>query len=49
MKEQLRERYHVKDILETQVGCAIGAHTGPGILGIVFLNDTREAYEPYLK
>ena len=49
LKEQLRERYHVKDILETQVGCAIGAHTGPGILGIVFLNDTREAYEPYLK
>ena len=49
LKEQLRERYHVKDILETQVGCAIGAHTGPGILGIVFLNETREAYEPYLK
>lgn len=49
LKEQLRERYHVKDILETQVGCAIGAHTGPGILGIVFLNDTRDAYEPYLK
>lgn len=49
LKEQLRERYHVKGILETQVGCAIGAHTGPGILGIVFLNETDERYEKYLR
>lgn len=48
IKEQLKERYHVKGILEAQVGCAIGAHTGPGILGIVFLNETNEAYERYL-
>lgn len=48
LKEQLQERYHVKEILEEQVGCAIGAHTGPGILGIVFLNQTNEAYEKYL-
>jgi DegV family protein with EDD domain len=48
LKEQLQERYHVKEILEEQVGCAIGAHTGPGILGIVFLNETNEAYEKYL-
>lgn len=48
IKEQLRERYHVKDILEAQVGCAIGAHTGPGIIGIVFLNDTKEEYKQYL-
>lgn len=47
--QELRERYHVKGILEARVGCAIGAHTGPGILGIVFLNDTREEYEKYLK
>lgn len=47
--QELCERYHVKDILEARVGCAIGAHTGPGILGIVFLNDTREEYEKYLK
>ncbi len=49
IKEQLRERYHVKDILEAQVGCAIGAHTGPGIVAIVFLNETKEEYEQYLK
>ncbi len=48
IKEQLRERYHVKDILETQVGCAIGAHTGPGILAVVFLNETDERFEAYL-
>jgi fatty acid-binding protein DegV len=48
IEEQLKERYHVKGILKTQVGCAIGAHTGPGILGIVFLNETCDAYEPYL-
>ena len=47
IKEQLRERYHVKDIVETQVGCAIGAHTGAGILGIVFLDD--EVDEKYMK
>ncbi len=49
IKSQLRDVYHVKDILETQVGCAIGAHTGPGILGIVFLDEeVEEKYRPYL-
>lgn len=49
LKEQLLERYHVKGILETQVGCAIGAHTGPGILGIVFLNAYEEKYAEFLQ
>ena len=49
LKSELRARYHVKGILEGRVGCAIGAHTGPGILGIVFLNETNEKYEAYLK
>ena len=48
LKEQLLERYHVKGILDGRVGCAIGAHTGPGILGIVFLDEYNDAYEPYL-
>lgn len=48
IKEQLKERYHVKDILDGRVGCAIGAHTGPGILGIVFLNEYNEKYDAYL-
>lgn len=46
---QLKEQYHVKGVLEGRVGCAIGAHTGPGILGILFLNETNDAYEEYLK
>ncbi len=45
----LREEFHVKEILKTQVGCAIGAHTGPGILGIVFENAIEERFEEYLK
>lgn len=48
IKEQLKEKYNVKGFLEEQVGCAIGAHTGPGVLGITFLNETKEEYEPYL-
>lgn len=47
--QELKNRYHVKGILEARVGCAIGAHTGPGILGIVFLNETDERFERYLK
>lgn len=48
IKKELVERYHVKGLLEGRVGCAIGAHTGPGILGIVFLNETDEKYDAYL-
>ena len=36
-------------MLEGRIGCAIGAHTGPGILGITFLNEINEKYEEYLK
>ncbi len=49
IKDELKDRYHVKGLLEGRVGCAIGAHTGPGILGIVFLDETNEKYEEYLK
>ena len=49
IKEQLTERYQIKEFVEERVGCAIGAHTGPGILGITFLNGTDEKYEAYLK
>lgn len=46
---QLKERYHVKGVLEGRVGCAIGAHTGPGILAVVFLNETNPEYDKYLQ
>lgn len=48
IKQQLVEKYHVRKFLEARVGCAIGAHTGPGILGIVFLNEWNKKYELYL-
>ncbi|MCM1112200.1 MAG: DegV family protein [Muribaculum sp.] len=44
----LREEIGVKEILLGQVGCAIGAHTGPGITGIVFENAIDERFEKYL-
>ncbi|MDO5541234.1 MAG: DegV family protein [Eubacteriales bacterium] len=46
--ETLQNELHVKGILKTQVGCAIGAHTGPGILGIVFENAVDERFEKFL-
>ena len=49
VKEMLEEKYHCKRIIESQVGCAIGAHTGPGIIGIVFLSASEEKYAGYLK
>lgn len=39
VKEMLTEKYGCKHFLESFVGCAIGAHTGPGIIGIIFLSD----------
>ena len=45
----LLERYHCREIIESQVGCAIGAHTGPGIIGIVFLSGDEEPYASYLR
>lgn len=49
LKAQLQERYHVKGILDGRIGCAIGAHTGPGILAVVCLSQYDEKYDPYLK
>lgn len=48
IEKMLREELHVKDILINQVGCAIGAHTGPTILGVVYLDELNEEYEKYL-
>ncbi len=45
MKEQLRTTFGCKSFMDNYVGCAIGAHTGPGIIGIIFLNETS----PYKK
>lgn len=39
IKEMLKNTYGCRDFIDNYVGCAIGAHTGPGIIGIVFLNE----------
>ena len=39
VKNMLIEKYGCKTFLESYVGCAIGAHTGPGIIGIIFLSE----------
>ncbi len=45
--ELLKEKYHVKDVLVSRVGCAIGAHTGPGVLGIICQDEVSEKYYKY--
>ncbi|MDF2484032.1 MAG: hypothetical protein K0R46_200 [Herbinix sp.] len=47
VKEQLVNTYGCKKFMDNYVGCAIGAHTGPGIIGIIFLNETSP-YKKYL-
>ncbi len=39
VKEMLKEKYSCTSFMESYVGCAIGAHTGPGIIGITFLSE----------
>ncbi len=39
VREMLIEKYGCRNFIESFVGCAIGAHTGPGIIGIIFLSD----------
>lgn len=48
MKEQLGREYGCKHFVDNYVGCAIGAHTGPGIIGIIFLNE-ESPYKKYLE
>jgi len=44
VKDQLTSIYGCKNFMDNYVGCAIGAHTGPGIIGIIFLDEVS----PYL-
>ena len=38
LKQQMKERFGCKDFVVTMIGAVIGAHTGPGTVGIFFLN-----------
>lgn len=46
-EEMIKETYGEVQFLENYVGCAIGAHTGTGIIGIVFL-DEESKYKEWL-
>lgn len=46
VKQALTEKYGCTHFIENYVGCAIGAHTGPGIVGITFLN-VESPYKQY--
>lgn len=48
VSDMLEEQYHCRGIIKSQIGCAIGAHTGPGVIGIVFLSASEEKYAKYL-
>lgn len=39
LKELILEKYNPKEILVTDIGCSIGAHTGPGVISLYFLNE----------
>ncbi len=41
MIELIKEKTSVKNIVTTLIGCTIGAHAGPGTIGIVFLNPNK--------
>lgn len=47
--ELLDNQVHPKDTLISTVGCAIGAHTGRGIVGICFFDASLDKYGAYLK
>lgn len=38
VKDKLEEKFGIKEFVIRDVGCAIGAHSGPGTLSIFFLN-----------
>jgi EDD domain protein, DegV family len=47
VKEMLKNTYGCRHFMDNYIGCAIGAHTGPGIIGIVFLNE-ESPYKHYV-
>lgn len=47
VRDMLTESYGCEKFITSFIGCAIGAHTGPGVIGITFL-DTVSPYQKYL-
>lgn len=44
----IEEKYHPREIVTGWIGCAIGAHTGPGIIAIIFCDAVNEEFDKYL-
>lgn len=42
LKEMIEEKYGCTDFIINIIGCAIGAHSGPGTLSVFFLNEKYE-------
>jgi len=49
VRQRLLDAYHCREVVIGEIGCAIGAHTGPGIVGIVCNTEIDERFEAYLK
>jgi DegV family protein with EDD domain len=41
MKETIKEKLNVKDVIISDIGAAIGSHTGPGTISFFFLNEVH--------
>lgn len=39
IEQLIKEKYNPKEILITDIGSSIGAHTGPGVVSVYFLNE----------
>lgn len=48
LSKVIEDTYHPKSVFKGRIGCAIGAHTGPAVLAVVYLDKIDETYEKYL-
>ena len=44
-KDLLLQAVSPKELVESTIGCAIGAHTGRGIIGIVFFDAMDDEFD----
>lgn len=48
IKSELIRQYNCKEVVISEIGCAIGAHIGPGALGIVCQTAMDDRFEQYI-
>ena len=48
LADRLLKEYRCKEVIISEVGCAIGAHTGPGIVGIICNTEVDPRFEVWL-